>query len=225
MIYDQAEIRERIRLGEDSGCEFKQIVFAGDTPRRPRRDDLADEIGALANAGGGLLLCGVTDDGRVPGMTRGRLSALDSLIVEVSTDAVKPPVAVRTCHRTLDGAPLVVVEVPEGEALHDSPGENLVRIGASKKRMASDQRACASPSAAAPGQALPRGRRAVGVARAAQARQVRPRRRVPGRRTAGRRVGEVVAGLSTRVATNQGRPTPEPCPCRLPRRNRTVYLF
>ena len=139
-MYDETEIRERIRLGEDSGCEFKQILFAGDTPRRPRRDDLADEIAALANARGGVLLCGVTDDGRVPGMSRAQLSALDALIVEVSTDAVKPPVAVRTYHRTLDGDPLVVVEIPEGEALHDSPGGSFVRVGASKKRMASDER-------------------------------------------------------------------------------------
>lgn len=132
--------RERIRLGEDSSCEFKQIEFAGDTPRRPKRDDLADEIAALANAGGGLVLCGVTDDGTVPGMTRRQLAALDSLVVEVSTDSVKPPLAVRTYHRTIDGAALVVVEVPEGEALHDSPGGSFLRIGASKKPMASDQR-------------------------------------------------------------------------------------
>ena len=70
MIFGEAEIRARLRAGEDSGCEFKRIEFSGDAPRRPRRDDLADEIAAFANAGGGVLLCGVTDEGEVPGMSR-----------------------------------------------------------------------------------------------------------------------------------------------------------
>ncbi len=140
MIYDEAEIRERIRLGEDSGCECKQIEFAGNEPRRPKRDDLANEIAALANARGGVLLCGVTDDGRVHGMTRMQLAALDSLVVEVATDTIKPSVAVRTYHRELEGRALLVVEIPEGESLHDSPGGSFVRIGASKRRMASEER-------------------------------------------------------------------------------------
>lgn len=140
MIYDEAEIRERMRLGEDSTYEFKQIEFVGDKPRRPRRDDLADEIAALANANGGVLVCGATDDGHVQGMTRPQLVALDALIVEVSLDSIKPPVFVRTYHRTIDGKALLVVEIPEGESLRDSPGGSFLRVGASKKRMASEQR-------------------------------------------------------------------------------------
>ena len=84
MICDEAEIRERIRLGEDSGCELEEIEFAGDGPRRPGRDDLANEIAALANARGGTLLCGVTDDGRVHGMTRTQLAALRGSAVRLS---------------------------------------------------------------------------------------------------------------------------------------------
>ena len=139
MIYDETEIRERIRLGEHSGCERKQVEFAGDELRRPKQDDLADEIAAFANARGGALLCGVADDGRVPGMTRPQLAALDSLIVEVATYAIKPPVAVRTYRRELDGKALLVAEIPEGESLHDSPGGSFVRVGTSKRRMASEE--------------------------------------------------------------------------------------
>ena len=140
VIYDETDIRERIRLGEDSGCEFKQIEFAEDTPRRPRRDDLADEIAALANAGGGLLLCGVTDDGDVPGMTRAQLDKLDMLVGEIATDSIKPSIAVQTYHRKLDGKPLLVVDVPEGEVAHDSPGGSFVRVAATKRPMASEER-------------------------------------------------------------------------------------
>ena len=140
MIYDEAEISDRIRLGEDSGCEFKQIEFAGDTPRSPRRDDLADEIAALANAGGGLLLCGVTDSGDVPGMTASQLARLDKLVTEVCTDSVKPSIPVRTYHRSQGDRLLLVVEVPEGDAAHDSPGGSYVRVGSTKRPMSSDER-------------------------------------------------------------------------------------
>ena len=140
MIYDEAEIEERIALGEDSSCEFKQIGFAGDRPSQPKRDVLADEIAALANAGGGLLLCGVTDAGEVPGMSRAQLARLDALIVEICTDAIKPPVPIRTYHRHVDGRLLLVAEVPQGDAAHDSPGGSFLRIGATKRRMSSDER-------------------------------------------------------------------------------------
>ena len=49
MVRDE-DIRRQLRLGEDSGWEFKEIVFAGDMPTSPRRGDLADELGAFANA-------------------------------------------------------------------------------------------------------------------------------------------------------------------------------
>ena len=140
MSDDEAEISERLRLGEDSGCEFMQIAFADDSPRGPRRERLADAVAAFANTRGGMLLCGVADDGRVLGMTEGQLKGLESLIVEISTDSIKPPMFVHTHHRTVDGKPLLVVEIPEGETLHESPGGSFVRVGASKRRMASDER-------------------------------------------------------------------------------------
>ena len=41
MRFSDEEIRRQIRLGEDSHWEFKEIEFAGDVPKSPRRDDLA----------------------------------------------------------------------------------------------------------------------------------------------------------------------------------------
>ena len=52
MKFSDGEIARRLRLGEDGGWEFKEITFAGDRPRGPRRDDLADEIAAFANTAG-----------------------------------------------------------------------------------------------------------------------------------------------------------------------------
>ena len=47
-------------MGEDSTIELKREL--------PRREDLADEIAAFANANGGAILIGVEDNGDIVGM-------------------------------------------------------------------------------------------------------------------------------------------------------------
>ncbi|MCY3869257.1 MAG: putative DNA binding domain-containing protein [Gemmatimonadetes bacterium] len=140
MNYSDQDIARQLRLGEDSQWEFKQIAFSGNRPTSPRRDDLADEIAAFANANGGVLLCGVTDEGEIQGLSREQVVELDAVLVEVSSDAIKPAVRISTYHRELDGKRFLLVEVPQGEAQHDSPGGSYVRVGGSKRRMTSDER-------------------------------------------------------------------------------------
>ena len=140
MIYSDEEIRRQLQLAEDSTWEFKEFKFGGNRPTEPRRDDLADEIAALANAEGGVLLCGVTDEGDVQAMTRQQIVELDSLLVEVSSGSIKPAVRIRTYHRQLDGRLFMLVEIPGGESQHESPGGSYVRVGGSKRKMTSDER-------------------------------------------------------------------------------------
>ena len=140
MTYSDEEIRSRLQLAEDSAWEFKAVQFSGNRPRSPGRDDLADEIAAFANAGGGVLLCGVTDDGHVQDMTREQIAGLDSLLVELSTDSIRPAVRIRTQHRQLDGMLIMLVEIPESDSQHDSPGGSYIRVGGTKRRMTSDER-------------------------------------------------------------------------------------
>ena len=140
MTFSEEEVRHQIRLGEDSCREFKRIKLAGGRLTSPRRDDLADEIAALANARGGLLLCGVTDQGKIQGLSRDEATRLDTIVVGVSSDAIKPAVRIHTYHVELDGQLLVVVEVPQGESQHDSPGGSYVRVGGSKREMTTDER-------------------------------------------------------------------------------------
>ena len=141
MMYSDEEIGRQLRLGEDSGWEFKAVEFAGDRPRSPRRDDWADEISAFANANGGIILCGVTDAGDVQGMARRQMDALESLISEVCTDSVRPPIRVDIFRTEItEGKAFLVVEVPEGHTQHDSPGGSFVRVGSTKRGMTSDER-------------------------------------------------------------------------------------
>ena len=140
MTIRDENIRQQLRLGEDSRWEFKQIEFSDDTPTSPRRDDLADELGAFANAGGGVLLCGVSDDGRIQGMSREQMAALDRLLVEVSTDTIAPPLRIDVHHRELDDKAFVLVEVSRGDAVHERAGRAFIRVGATKRRLDGDER-------------------------------------------------------------------------------------
>ncbi len=141
MTYQVEEIETRLRSGEDSDWEFKQVTFAGDHPKQPSRNDWADEIAAFANATGGVMLAGVADDGTVIGMSRQQIVNLDARLVEVCTDTIKPPVRIRTQHAELGNGKLVLLaEVSESDSVHESPGGNYIRVGATKRLMGSDER-------------------------------------------------------------------------------------
>ena len=141
MNFSDEDIRRQIRLGEDSHWEFKEIQFAGNVPKSPRPDNLADELAAFANADGGVVLCGVTDSGDVQGMSREQMDVLERLLVEVCTDMVKPPIRPVVLRRaTEEGVPFLLVEVPQGHTQHDSPGGSYHRVGSSKRPMTSDER-------------------------------------------------------------------------------------
>ena len=139
MTLTDAEIRQRLRLGEDSGWEFKQVKFVGTRPASPSRDALAAEMIAFANASGGWLLMGVTDDGVLQGMSGKELAALNDLLVSVSTDAIKPALRIEVHHRELDGKAFALVEVPRGDSLHELGGRSWIRVGASTRRLTGDE--------------------------------------------------------------------------------------
>ena len=141
MNFSDEDIKRQMRLGEDNRWEFKEIVFAGNVPKGPRRDDLADELAAFANTDGGVVLCGVTDSGDVQGLSREQMDELERLLTEICTDTIKPsirPAIFRT--EIEEGKPFLLVEVPQGYALHDSPGGGYHRVGSSKRKMTSDER-------------------------------------------------------------------------------------
>ncbi len=141
MNFSDEEIKRHIRLGEDNLWEFKEIVFAGNKPRGPSRDDLADELAAFANTDGGVVLCGVTDSGNVQGLSREQMDELERLLTEICTDTIKPSIRPAIFRREIEeGKPFLLVEVPQGYALHDSPGGGYHRVGSSKRKMTSDER-------------------------------------------------------------------------------------
>ncbi len=140
MIIEDDEMRWRLRLGEDSGWEFEQIEFTGNRPTSPRREDLANEMVAFANANGGIVLCSVTDQGQIQGMSPEQMKTLDHLLVEVSTDAVEPSLRINVYHRELDNRAFILVQVPKGDAVHECSGKAFIRVGATKRPLDGDER-------------------------------------------------------------------------------------
>lgn len=75
------ELLDAIRNGENSGVEFKRDDI------QPK--DLAEELVALLNFEGGVVLLGVEDDGAVSGVVRPKL---EEWVINVCRDVIRPPV-------------------------------------------------------------------------------------------------------------------------------------
>lgn len=133
------EIRSQLLLGEDSHWEFKEVRFSGDKPKEPSQDDLADELAAFANATGGVMLCGIADDGAVQGMTRAQLDAVEMVLAQACADSIKPYISPVILRKQLDGKAFLLAEVAEGDSLHKSPGGHYQRFGSKKQPMNSGE--------------------------------------------------------------------------------------
>ncbi len=131
MFDSLSELIDKIHLGEDSTIEFKREL--------PRRDSLADEITAFANARGGALLIGVDDDGDIVGLDQHNLDRTEKTVVEICRDSIEPHVPAFAERMQLDGKVLLKVDVPRSLFVHKSPGGYLARQGSSKRVMPTDQ--------------------------------------------------------------------------------------
>lgn len=144
MFGTRAELLEKVRLGEDSFLELKEVRFSGGKVRGPTQNDLADELAAFANTRGGVMLLGVDDATRqVLGIPVERLDAVEALIRQACEDSITPPAAPLIERMTLpdsSGAPqpILRVEVSRSLFVHQSPGGYFHRVGSSKRPIPPD---------------------------------------------------------------------------------------
>ncbi len=140
MPIDAARLWQQVALGEDTDLELQEVEFRGGKVSAPRRDALADEMAAFGNAGGGWVVLGVTDDRQPQALDSSRLDALTSLVAEIYTDSIKPPLDYRV-FRVPGPEPgnggALVVDIPESVTVHRSPGGYWLRRGDRKRQMAS----------------------------------------------------------------------------------------
>ena len=144
MFATREELLEKIRLGEGSFLELKEVRFAGGKIRGPRRDDLADELASFANSHGGVLVLGVHDKTReILGISEQRLNEVESFVHELCHDSIEPPIAPiidpqRLPATTGEDVAVIRIDVPRSLFVHRSPGGFLYRIGSAKRVMSSE---------------------------------------------------------------------------------------
>ena len=135
---------DRIRLGESSHLELKAVHFAGTKLKGPGRNTLADELGAFANADGGVLVLGVDDKSRgIVGIPEDRVPDVVTLVRQVCTDSIEPPLHASIEPLRLPSSeggkrPVVQVQVRRSLFVHRSPAGYPHRVGDEKRRMSTE---------------------------------------------------------------------------------------
>ena len=144
MFDSTEELLQKIRLGEDTPLELKAVRFRGDKIAGPSREDLSDEIAAIANTMDGVLLLGVDDKTKeIIGIPIDRLDTVERYVFEICEQCIRPPVLFRAFRLELPdhtGAlkPILKVEVPRSLFVHESQGGYFHRQGSSKRKMPPD---------------------------------------------------------------------------------------
>ena len=131
MFDSLTELIEKISLGEDATIEFKREL--------PRRNSLADEIAAFANARGGVILIGVDDSGEIVGVDRQELDRAEKTVVEICQDSIDPIVLIFTEKLRIDEKNLLKIEVPRSLFVHKTANGYFIRQGSSKREMSTEQ--------------------------------------------------------------------------------------
>ena len=144
MFDSQKELLDKIRLGEATFLELKEVRFTGGRVRGPGRDELADELAALANGRGGVGLLGVADKPReIVGIPVDRLDVVITFAREICTDSIEPPLgpiidSLWLPATTGEEVVVVKVDVPRSLFVHKSPGGFLHRVGDAKRGMSAE---------------------------------------------------------------------------------------
>ena len=140
MAYSDLQILERLKIGENGAWSLIRLDFQDLQLTNPTLDHLADEMIAFANSSGGSMLCGVTEEGQLQGLTREQQTDLGHLLVEVSSDTIKPPLRINVYKRKIEGKALVLVEIPKSDMVHERAGNAYIRVGSANRLMEPDER-------------------------------------------------------------------------------------
>lgn len=132
----KSELLEIIANGENSGVEFKRDDI--------RPEQLAEEVVAMTNLKGGMLLLGVEDDGSISGIARDRL---EEWVMNAIADKVHPMLLPYYEEVQLDSDNRVaVVSFTEGVSKpyvlrHKGREDVFIRVGSTSRRATREQQA------------------------------------------------------------------------------------
>ncbi len=138
------DLLKRIRLGQDSSLELKDLRFRGDQVAEPHRHSMADEFAAMANTGSGTFVLGVDDKLKtVVGIPLDKLDVVERWLEAICHDLINPTLFCRILKLWVtsedgDERAIIRVDVPRSLFVHQSPGGYFHRIGTSKWQMPPD---------------------------------------------------------------------------------------
>ena len=144
MFDSRKELLDKIRLGEDTFLEYKEVRFSGGRVTEPRRDSLADELAAFANSRGGVFVMGVEDRTReILGIPNERLDTAERFVHELCHDSIEPPIApvierLELPTTTGEDAAVIRIDVSRSLFVHRSPGGYMHRVGSARRIMSSE---------------------------------------------------------------------------------------
>jgi len=134
-------IREQILAGEDSFAEFKELRYGDRSVISPNSEDIAGEMVAFANAEGGAIFLGVTDQGLVQGIPKDRANIVENWIINIASNNCDPPIRPLIRKVVLpnpdgQGAEFFLAIIKKGLYVHrTSAGRWYVRVGTTKRDM------------------------------------------------------------------------------------------
>jgi len=144
MFDSPEELLGKIRLGEDTSLELKTVQFRSGKVSEPKRNDLADELAAIANTYDGVLVFGVDDKSRdIIGIPVERIEEVERYVFEICNESIRPPVPFRSFRMELPDnsgvlQAILKVDIPRSLFVHESPGGYFYRQGSSKRKMPPD---------------------------------------------------------------------------------------
>ncbi len=139
MIDFIGNIKQKIRVGEDSQTEFKEVVLGKRGVISPDTESIAGEMIAFANAEGGTILLGVNDEGEAVGLHHDRLRDIEDWIINIATNNCNPPIRPHLQRQLLRDnndkeVVIIVVEIRRGLFVHATKsGRHYERVGSSKQ--------------------------------------------------------------------------------------------
>jgi predicted HTH transcriptional regulator len=124
---DGEQLLDALSHGEDSRRQFKRNFTNAEA--------LASELIAFANSEGGQLFVGVSDDGKIVGLTREDVSRLNQLLFSAASQNVHPPIDPISENVLTENGLTIVVTVEKGlnRPYVDTQGRIWVKNGADKR--------------------------------------------------------------------------------------------
>jgi len=141
---DSENILDRIKLGEDSALELKNVEFSENLVSAPHRYSMSDELAAMANAKGGVFFIGVDDKTRkAVGIPVDKLDITEEWLRNIANSLINPPLDCVILKKSVvdecgGEKYLIKVDVPKSIFVHKSNGGYFTRIGSSKREMPPD---------------------------------------------------------------------------------------